>query len=136
MCIRDSSSGGEGLGMMAPGVVLVCYGANEVSYFLDRASGTSFAAPLVSGAAVLLLSVDPTLSPQELTAILTSSAEDLGPAGWDEDYGWGQLDAAAAVASLNGGGETTTTTEPASTTTTEVTITTTTTTTTTEAPST
>src|SRR5680860_677197 len=123
------SSGGEGLGMMAPGVALVCYGANEVSYFLDQASGTSFAAPLVSGAAALLLSVDPTLSPQELTTILTSSAEDLGPAGWDEDYGWGQLDAAAAVASLNGGGETTTTTEPASTTTTEVTTTTTTTTT-------
>src|SRR5660398_255575 len=114
------SSGGEGLGMMAPGGALVCYGANEVSYFLDRASGTSFAAPLVSGAAALLLSVDPTLSPQELTTILTSSAEDLGPAGWDEDYGWGQLDAAAAVASLNGGGapSTTTTTAPSTTTTT------------------
>lgn len=136
------SSGGEELDMVAPGVALVCYSADDVSYFLDQGSGTSFAAPLVSGAAGLLLSVDPTLSPGELSTILTSTATDLGTEGWDGDFGWGLLDAAEAVASLESPGETTTTTESASTTTstespaTTSTTTTTTTTTTTVPPTT
>lgn len=58
-------------------------------------SGTSFAAPFVSGVAALLFSRG--LSVEQVRARLLSSARDLGPAGRDPLYGWGQVDAAAAL---------------------------------------
>ena len=60
--------------------------------------GTSMATPHVAGVAALLRSIDPTLTPQEVRDILTSTADDLGPAGYDTEYGYGLLNAAAAVA--------------------------------------
>lgn len=63
-------------------------------------TGTSIAAPHVSGAAALLLSSHPGLSPDQLTSALTGSAVDLGSAGPDQTYGNGRLDVAAAEASL------------------------------------
>ena len=59
--------------------------------------GTSFAAPYVAGIAALMLSVDPSLTPDELEAILEDTARDRGPSGRDDSYGWGLVDAAAAV---------------------------------------
>jgi bacillopeptidase F len=59
-------------------------------------SGTSFAAPHVSGAMALLLSVNPQLTVDELEMLLTQSATDLGIPGWDNDFGKGLLDVAAA----------------------------------------
>ena len=59
-------------------------------------SGTSFAAPHVSGAMALLLSVNPQLTVDELETLLTQSATDLGIPGWDNDFGKGLLDVAAA----------------------------------------
>jgi len=50
------------------------------------ASGTSFAAPLVSGLAALLISHTPYLSPEAVRAIITTTAEPLpdeGTANWD-----------------------------------------------------
>ena len=57
----------------------------------DRPSGSSFAAPLVSGAAALLLSQDSTLTAASVRSILTATADDLGRAGWDEQTGAGKL---------------------------------------------
>ncbi|MFC1513282.1 S8 family serine peptidase [Thermodesulfobacteriota bacterium] len=64
--------------------------------------GTSMAAPHVAGVAALLLSQadrrgDNDLSPAEVQAILQASAEDHGSAGWDSVYGWGLVDAEAAI---------------------------------------
>jgi len=59
-------------------------------------SGTSFAAPHVSGAMALLLSVNPQLTVSELETLLTQSATDLGIPGWDNNYGKGLLNVAAA----------------------------------------
>jgi len=59
-------------------------------------SGTSIAAPHVSGAIALLLSVNPQLTVGDLETLLTDSATDLGIAGWDNDYGKGLLDVEAA----------------------------------------
>ena len=61
-------------------------------------SGTSFASPLTSAVLGLILSERPCLTAAEATLILQDSALDLGPAGFDEEYGWGRLDAAAALA--------------------------------------
>jgi subtilisin family serine protease len=59
--------------------------------------GTSFAAPHVSGAMVLLLGMDPQLTVAELEAALVQSAKDLGPPGADNAHGYGLLDVAAAA---------------------------------------
>lgn len=65
-------------------------------------AGTSMAAPHVAGVAALVKGLNPALGNGELRAILETSAEDLGVAGWDEQYGSGLLDAAAAVAAAGG----------------------------------
>jgi subtilisin family serine protease len=61
-------------------------------------SGTSFAAPLVSAAAALLLSQDPSLSPEAVQQRLMQSAAPtaLG-AGFHSATGWGKLDFHAAL---------------------------------------
>jgi hypothetical protein len=60
-------------------------------------SGTSMAAPYVSGLAAILKGIDPSLSPEEIEAILKTSALDLGPLGFDDFYGAGLIQADGAV---------------------------------------
>lgn len=67
-------------------------------------SGTSFSAPYVTGVAALLLSMDPTLTPDELEAVLEATATDVGPRGRDVDSGFGLVNPAAAVELVAGGG--------------------------------
>lgn len=61
-------------------------------------SGTSYATPLVAGIAAVLLSINPTLSGDEVMALLQESANDLGAAGWDQFFGWGRVNFGAAAA--------------------------------------
>ena len=61
-----------------------------------RARGTSFAAPLVSGAAALLRQIHPDWTPADVAAALRGTARDLGESGPDTTYGWGLVDALAA----------------------------------------
>lgn len=58
--------------------------------------GTSMAAPHVSGVAALLISTGVT-GPDAVREALESTAEDLGISGWDAEYGWGLIDAYAAL---------------------------------------
>ena len=72
-------------------------------------TGTSMAAPHVAGALALLRGAG--LSPQEAVERLLATAKDLGPAGRDDDFGWGRLDVAKATEGLGasppaGGGNT------------------------------
>lgn len=60
-------------------------------------SGTSMAAPVVSGIAALLFAANPGLTPDGAIAILEETATDLGEPGWDETYGYGEVNAEAAV---------------------------------------
>jgi subtilisin family serine protease len=60
-------------------------------------SGTSFSAAYVSGLAALMLERNPALKPDEVRAILTKTARDLGAAGRDDLFGAGEADAYAAV---------------------------------------
>jgi subtilisin family serine protease len=70
-----------------------------------RIEGTSFAAPQVSAAAALMLSVRPKLRPDQVTSLLTRTADDQSPAtgcarcagGRDPLTGWGRLHAARAI---------------------------------------
>jgi serine protease AprX len=66
----------------------------------DSVSGTSFAAPHVSGALALLKSAFPTATLEELEQALEETTLDLGLPGPDDHYGAGLIDVAAAHVSL------------------------------------
>lgn len=61
-------------------------------------SGTSFASPLVAGAAALALSVDPSLANTAVVSLLTAKSDDLGATGYDIYFGAGRLNAAKVAA--------------------------------------
>lgn len=52
-------------------------------------SGTSLSAPIVAGTAAWVRAERPRLHHTQLTDLLRYSARDLGPRGWDRDYGFG-----------------------------------------------
>lgn len=54
-------------------------------------SGTSFSAPIISGAVALMAQAFPNLTAKEIVDILFSTADDLGAAGTDTTYGHGRL---------------------------------------------
>jgi len=62
-----------------------------------RSSGTSMAAPHVTGAVALLLGTRPGLAPSQVRRLLRLAARDLGPPGHDGTFGAGALDAGALV---------------------------------------
>lgn len=67
-------------------------------------SGTSFAAPHVSGVCALLKEARPSITAREMKAVLINSTLAIGGAGngsWDDQGGWGALDALNAVTWVN-----------------------------------
>ncbi|MHA1399585.1 MAG: S8 family serine peptidase [Candidatus Heimdallarchaeaceae archaeon] len=70
----------------------------------DQMSGTSTATPMVAGVCALILEADPTLTPAQVRDILHNTATDLGSVGWDESFGYGLVNAKAAVDEVGGGG--------------------------------
>src|SRR4030095_8950211 len=76
-----------------------------------HAAGTSFAAPQVTAAAAVLFALKPTLQPDQVMNILERSTTDVNasngckqcPLQRDTFSGWGRLDVAKAIASLDGG---------------------------------
>ena len=59
--------------------------------------GTSAATPITAGVTALVLSAEPDLTSEEVRHFLTRSAKDLGDPGRDDYYGWGRVDARAAL---------------------------------------
>jgi subtilisin family serine protease len=99
------SSSGD---VMAPGGSAIFGGAAEdiLSTYNDgkyeTLAGTSQAAPHVAGVAAMLVSLG--LHGQAVVNRIRSTATDAGPSGQDDLYGYGILNAKAAVAGLGGGG--------------------------------
>jgi len=60
--------------------------------------GTSVASPVVAGTVALMKAANPSLGPADVEGLLFSTAVDLGAAGFDNSYGNGRVNAAAAVA--------------------------------------
>ncbi|GHH97433.1 S8 family serine peptidase [Neobacillus kokaensis] len=88
------SNRGKYIDLAAPGVnIFSTVTGNSFAY----ESGTSMAAPVVSGVAALVRSRNPFLSPGQVEGILRKSTVDLGTKGWDSFYGYGRIDADKAV---------------------------------------
>jgi hypothetical protein len=60
-------------------------------------SGTSFASPVTAGVVALIMAANPDLGPDQVESVLETTATDLGSSGWDSSYGWGRVNADAAV---------------------------------------
>lgn len=63
-------------------------------YFLQ---GTSMATPHVAGVAALLIAKGNAQTPAEIRTALQETSLDLGNSGWDSRFGWGLVDAHAAL---------------------------------------
>jgi serine protease AprX len=85
--------------------------ANPSSTAYASASGTSMAAPQISGLIALMLQANSSLGDEgpggqlpheKVRAILHATAIDRGAPGPDHEYGWGLVDAYAAIAEASG----------------------------------
>jgi len=64
--------------------------------------GTSMASPHVNGVVALIRQANPNLSVNEIKQVIYDTAVDLGTSGEDNSYGWGMIDAYAAVLLVSG----------------------------------
>ncbi|MBU7047011.1 MAG: S8 family serine peptidase, partial [Theionarchaea archaeon] len=88
------SNYGSEIELAAPGVnIYSTYIGGGYAYM----SGTSMACPHVSGTAALVFAGPNDISNWAVRRILWRTAEDLGAPGWDPYYGYGLVDAEAAV---------------------------------------
>lgn len=95
---------GEGLDLVAPGLGYKSTATAADGYYINNVHGTSFAAPHVSGVAALMLSVNPSLTPNNIRSILNTTAIKIrqdtytyDSSGWNEKVGHGLVNACAAV---------------------------------------
>ncbi|MCK0506838.1 S8 family serine peptidase [Aromatoleum anaerobium] len=93
------SSYGNYVDLAAPGAGIWTT-ANGGGY--GSVSGTSFSSPVTAGVVALMMAVNPTLGASQVQQLLQSTAKDLGAAGWDKYYGYGLVNAAAAVQAAKG----------------------------------
>ena len=77
----------------ARGVSTWCVNANSDSY--RTASGTSLSAPLVSGAAAVILSAHPDWTPMQVREAMMMTSDRVDTP--DNDYGYGVIDVMAAI---------------------------------------
>jgi thermitase len=88
------SSTGPYVDVAAPGTDILTT-AKYGLYLPD--SGTSLASPVVAGVAGLMFGANPALTPTAATELLESTAVDLGNAGYDPSFGYGRINALAAL---------------------------------------
>lgn len=90
------SNFGSFVDLTAPGVGVRTTTNNSDSAYTE-VDGTSFACPLVAGLCGLIWSRNPTLTPDEVEAILRASCEDLGAPGIDDQFGYGRINSFMAL---------------------------------------
>lgn len=109
--IWDFSQRGEGLTLVAPSGngnsssdIVTTDRMGVLGYtdgnYTEHFGGTSAACPQVAGVAALMLSLNPDLTATEVKEILQNTATDLGDTGYDTTYGYGLVNAYAAVSKV------------------------------------
>ena len=98
----SGSNYGAHIDVIAPGNFIYGLSYNSNTNYGSYWGGTSQAAPLVTGICSLMLSINPTLTVDEIRTILKDTAEDqVGDSqdtvGWDQYYGSGRVNAFNAL---------------------------------------
>lgn len=88
--LAEFSNYGSHIDLSAPGDEIITTVMNNGT---ATVSGTSFAAPYVTGIIALLISYDPGITYDEIIARLFQTAQDYGDPGYDQAYGHGIVDA-------------------------------------------
>lgn len=97
--VASFSNTGNNVDIAAPGVGIRSAVARGT---YGAYAGTSVSAPIVAGAAALVISLSPSFTATQVKDVLKQSADDLGAPGWDAGFGWGRVNLAKA-AQLAGG---------------------------------
>jgi subtilisin family serine protease len=97
----SASNYGTGLTFVAPGKVIATTdrtgSAGLISGDYVFVNGTSLAAPFAAGVAALILSENPSWTATAVEMRMKETARDLGPTGYDTEYGNGMPDAGKAL---------------------------------------
>lgn len=95
------SSYGHDLDLVAPGEAILSTYKDEGPDMYFEQSGTSMSSPYVAGAAALLLSLVPGLSPAEVRSRLLTSTDDIHTTGFDIFTGHGLLNVQKLLDNVN-----------------------------------
>jgi subtilisin family serine protease len=99
----SGSNWGPELDVVAPGAHIARVGVVAGAEYTEISSGTSEATAFVSGLASLIISHNPSISPEDCKRIICETAEDeVGDPkedtpGWDKYYGYGRINANKAL---------------------------------------
>jgi serine protease len=92
-----ADANGDGL---PDGILQETFQGDPTRFALHNMEGTSMATPHVAGLAALLFAFNPAATAAQVRQILETTARDLGAPGFDENYGHGLVQAAAALAAM------------------------------------
>jgi serine protease len=115
--VASYSNGGEAIDLIAPGGgpvtsksegpqvwstwpsynTFLFYQKKVLSTYNASNAGTSMACPHVTGVVALILAREPGLTPAQIRSRLIATADDMGAPGFDEDSGYGKLNALRAL---------------------------------------
>ncbi|BCJ41847.1 hypothetical protein GCM10010168_75350 [Actinoplanes ianthinogenes] len=98
--VAPYSNAGSYVDVAAPGSAILSTYPAALGNSYGTMSGTSMASPHVAGLAALLKAAKPSLTPDQIEKAIETSAVDLGSAGKDNDFGYGRVDAVAALAAV------------------------------------
>ena len=97
----DSSDAQSSFSNRGSYIEIAAPGSSVYSTYFDGGyttmSGTSMATPHVAGLAALIWSQNSGWTNRQVRAQIRATAEDLGTSGWDSQFGYGRIDAAAAM---------------------------------------